>query len=321
MSQPARDAIQTRNLSKLYGAVTALSDVSLTVPMGSIYGFLGPNGAGKTTTIRLLLGFIQPSAGEAQLLGYNSWTEGVAARSRLGFLVAADALYPDLTGAALLAYTAALSGQRPALRAVLLDALELGPDALQRKFGTYSKGMRQKIALIAAMQHDPEVLVLDEPTDGLDPLIQRNFEETLQEIHRRGRTIFMSSHDLPEVERLCETVAIVRGGRLLTEARISDLQRRHRRQAIVQFRTTAPADLGCISGVVQSQVTETRADLLFEGEIGPLLHALAGYDVVDLLLPPAKLDDIFLGFYGADGVAGEPLSPPDSISVTAGRRA
>ena len=294
-------AIRTRGLSKRYGTVDALCDLSLGVPAGAIYGFLGPNGAGKTTTIRMLLGFVRPSAGEARVLGHDCWRDGVAARARLGYLVAGDALYPDMTGAALLDFAADLSGSPPASRRDLLDALELDGSALGRKLGTYSKGMRQKLALVAAMQHDPELLILDEPTDGLDPLIQRNFEEVVRAIHARGRTVFMSSHDLPEVERLCERVAIVRDGRLLTEATIADLRRRHRREAVVVFPETPPADLGAIAGVVAARVDGNRAVLAIEGEIGPLLRGLAPFDVIDLLLPPPRLEDIFLGFYGPEG--------------------
>jgi ABC-2 type transport system ATP-binding protein len=308
----ARDyAIQTRGLSKRYGQVAALTDLSLSVPDGSIYGFLGPNGAGKTTMIRMLLGFIRPSAGEARVLGHDSWREGVAARARLGYLVAGEALYSDMSGTALLEFAADLSGRPPAMRRTLLDALELGGAPLGRKLGTYSKGMRQKLALVAAMQHDPQVLILDEPTDGLDPLIQRNFEEVIRAIHARGRTVFMSSHDLPEVERLCQTVAIVRGGRLLTEATIADLQRRHWRQAVVFLRDAPPLRLDAIPGVVSCRIEGNRVDLAIEGEIGPLLRGLASLDVVDLHLPPPRLEDIFLGFYGSD----DPNSGSDRAGV------
>ena len=311
-------AIQTHGLSKRYGRVDALSDLSLGVPSGTIYGFLGPNGAGKTTTIRMLLGFVRPSSGTARVLGHDCWRDGVAARSRLGYLVAGDALYPDMTGAALLDFAAALSGQPPTAQLHLLNALELGGNALDRRLGTYSKGMRQKLALVAAMQHDPEILILDEPTDGLDPLIQRTFEEVVRALRDRGRTVFMSSHDLPEVERLCETVAIVRDGRLLTEESISDLQRRHRREAVVVFREMPTVDLSTIAGVATSRVDGRRAVLAIEGEIVPLLRALASFDIVDLLLPPPRLEDIFLGFYGPEELGvldgqsplGAPV-PPD----------
>jgi ABC-2 type transport system ATP-binding protein len=304
-------AIATIGLSKRYGSIGALSDLTLTVPRGSIYGFLGPNGAGKTTTIRMLLGFARPTAGSARVLGHDAWSNGVAARRDLGYLVAGEALYGDMTGAALLDFAADLSGRRPSLRREVLDALELDNAALRRRLRSYSKGMRQKLALTAAIQTDPELLILDEPSDGLDPLIQRAFEEILCGLNRRGRTVFMSSHDLGEVERVCELVAVVRGGRLLAEERIDDLKRRHRRSATVVFRHPVPPDLDRVPGVLHADRDGNRAELAIEGDIGPLLRALAAHDVIDVLLPPPRLEDIFLGFYGADG--------PANLDATAGR--
>lgn len=290
-------AIATFGLGKRYGAIAAVSDLTLTAPRGSIYGFLGPNGAGKTTTIRMLLGFARPSAGHALLLGHDCWRDGVAARRNLGYLVAGDALYPDMTGSALLDFAADLSGRPPSLRGHVLDALEFGQAALARRLGTYSKGMRQKLALTAAIQADPDLLILDEPSDGLDPLVQRAFEEVLRGLNHRGRTVFMSSHDLGEVERLCEMVAVVRGGRLIVEERIDDLKRRHRRSASIRFRHATPPDLERVPGVVHVTRDGNRAHLAIEGDIAPLLRELATHDVADLLLPPPRLDDIFMGFY------------------------
>lgn len=302
----ARDepAIVTRGLTKRYGRVEALSEVDLRVPRGSIYGFLGPNGAGKTTTIKLLLGFVRPSAGSARIFGHDAWADGVAARRELGFLVPPDALYPDMTGAAQLDFAADISGRPAVLRGRLLDALELERVALGRRLVTYSKGMRQKLALISAIQHDPELLILDEPTDGLDPLIQRAFEQILAELRGRGRTIFMSSHDLAEVERVCERVAVVRDGRLVAEEAIAAMKRFHRRTAEVEFRDGIPAGLEDVPHVAVTGRRGRRVDLAIDGDVGPLLRFLAGGDVVDLLLPPPRLEDIFMGFYGSD--AGRP---------------
>jgi ABC-2 type transport system ATP-binding protein len=297
-------AIATAGLGKRYGTVAALTDLTLTAPRGSIYGFLGPNGAGKTTTIRLLLGFARPTTGRALLLGHDCWRDGVAARRNLGYLVAGDALYPDMTGLALLDHAADLSGRPPILRRAVLDALDLGRAALGRRLGTYSKGMRQKVALTAAIQTDPELLILDEPSDGLDPLVQRAFEEILRDLNRRGRTVFMSSHDLGEVERFCEVVAVVRGGRLLAEERIDDLKRRHRRSASVWFRHAAPAGLDRVPGVVHVARDGNRAELAIEGDVAPLLRELATCDLADLLLPPPRLEDIFMGFYETGEATG-----------------
>lgn len=205
--------IETEELTKEYGRIRALDAVSLRVPEGSIFGFLGPNGAGKTTAIRVLMGFTRATSGRASVFGHDSWEEGVVVRARIGYLVTADALYPDLSGHDQLAFAASISGKDPVWRDRLLDALELDRAELERRLGTYSKGMRQKLALVASAQHAPELLVFDEPTDGLDPLIQRNFEELLRDFRAEGTTVFMSSHDLGEVERLCDQVAVVRAGR------------------------------------------------------------------------------------------------------------
>lgn len=317
-------AICATRLTKRYGPVEALSDLSLSVPEGSIYGFLGPNGAGKTTTIRLLMGFVRPTAGAAHLFGHDAWRDGVAARRDLGYLVDAEALYPDMTGVALLDFAAHLSGRPPALRRTLLDALELSDDATGRRLGTYSKGMRQKLALTAAIQHDPALLILDEPTDGLDPLIQRAFEELLRERHHQGRTIFMSSHDLAEVERLCERVAVVRDGRLVAEETIAGLKRLHRRTAEVRFLGAVPDGLDRVPFVTVVARDDRRAELALEGDVNPLLRFLAGYEVDLLTIVPPRLEDIFMGFYGQFPNGHEPADPGvadrESAPVLASRR-
>ncbi len=291
-------AIATANLTKRYGSVTALDGIDLVVPRGLTYGFLGPNGAGKTTTIRLLMGFIRPTAGSARLWGHDCWRDGVKARDNLGFLVPADALYPDMSGLSQLDYMATLSGQPPQLRSRLLDALELSAAALGRRINTYSKGMKQKLALTAALQTNPALLVLDEPTDGLDPLIQRGFEDVLSELRSNGTTIFMSSHDLAEVERTCQRVAIIREGRIVAEETIGELKGRHRRTAEVTFTAEPPSGLDRIPGVSALGREGSCVSLAIDGSIVPLLRFLGGRDdVIDLLLPQPRLEDIFLGYY------------------------
>jgi ABC-2 type transport system ATP-binding protein len=291
-------AIATTHLSKRYGSVTALNDVDLFVPAGIIYGFLGPNGAGKTTAIRILMGFIRPTAGEARIWGHDCWRDGVRARADLGYLVPAEALYADMTGQAQLDYMAALSGKPPLLRPRLLDALELAESDLRRRLNTYSKGMKQKLALTAAMQSNPRLLVLDEPTDGLDPLIQRSFERVLHELREAGTTIFMSSHDLAEVERTCERVAIIREGRIIAEETIGELKDRHHRVAIVAFAGEPPRGLDRLPGVAVVSRDGSRVAFSIEGSVMPLLRHLSGRDdVIDVLLPQRRLEDIFLDFY------------------------
>jgi ABC-2 type transport system ATP-binding protein len=288
-------AIETDRLTKHYGPIAALTDLTLAVPAGTIYGFLGPNGAGKTTTIKTLMGFIKPTSGQARIFGHETWSRGVLARRDLGFLVQPDNLYPDMTGAAHLAYAEQLSGRPALLRTRLLAALELSQDAIQRRLGSYSKGMRQKLALIAAMQTDPALLILDEPTDGLDPLIQRNVEEVLLELKARGRTIFISSHDLAEVERACDRVAVVKSGRLVVEETVLGLQRLHRRRAVVTYAGDPPATAP--AGVTEIERDGRRVTYLVEDDPNPLLRALAAAGVEDVTIAPPSLDDIFLAFY------------------------
>jgi ABC-2 type transport system ATP-binding protein len=316
-------AISTTNLTKRYGVVTALDEVDLVVPSGVTYGFLGPNGAGKTTAIRLLMGFVRPSAGTARIWGHDCWRDGVRARTDLGYLVPADSLYPDMSGYALLDYMAALSGKPPLLRRRLLDALELGQDALSRRLNTYSKGMKQKLALTAAIQTEPALLVLDEPTDGLDPLIQRSFETMLSDLRVGGATIFMSSHDLAEVERTCERVAIIRDGRIVAEETIDDLKQLHHRVAEVTFAGEPPAGLDRLVGIAVTGRDGNRVVLTLDGSVTPLLRFLADRDdVVDLLLSPPRLEDIFLGYYDtsasgrmrSQAVPLTPAAPTESVS-------
>jgi ABC-2 type transport system ATP-binding protein len=289
-------AIQTTGLTKRYNGVDALSGLSLTVERGELYGFLGPNGAGKTTTIRLLMGFIKPTHGQARMLGHDTWADGVRARANAGYLVQSESLFPELTGADQLAFAERLSGTGAPLRNRLLDLLELSRSDLDRKLKTYSKGMRQKLALVAAAQHDPELLILDEPTDGLDPLIQRAFEEHLRERNAAGRTIFMSSHDLGEVDRLCQRVAIVRAGKLVQEESIVRLRSQHRRRVeVVLFAPLPPGAV--IPGVEVVSVEGRTLSLLVDRDPNPLLAFLAGRAVESVTIAPPSLNDIFAGFY------------------------
>lgn len=315
MIAPDTPAISTANLTKRYGPFFALDRVDLAVPHGVTFGFLGPNGAGKTTLIRLLLGFLRPSAGQAHIHGHDCWRDGVRARADLGFLVPAEALYPDMTGAALLDYMARLSGRAPSVRPLLLDALELGQAALARRFGAYSKGMKQKLALTAAIQTAPALLILDEPTDGLDPLIQRAFEQVLADVHRQGSTIFMSSHDLAEVERTCAHVAIIREGRIVAQASLAELPARHQRHVEISF-AAEPPDRIPIPGVSAMRREGRRLSFAHAGGIAPLLAFLAARDdVIDLIISRPSLEDIFLGYY--DGQAPPRHAPPTDVRALA----
>lgn len=286
--------------------VVALEDLTVDVRPGEIFGFLGPNGAGKSTTIRILLGFLHPSAGRARVLGHDAACDGLAIRARTGYLPGGIALYDSMSGEDLLDYLAQLYGRAAPLRGDLLDRLELSAVDLRRPVRDYSRGMRQKMGIVQALQHDPELAILDEPSEGLDPLMQHAFYAILEDRRRQGRTVFFSSHVLSEVERVCDRVAIIRQGRLVAAASVDELRGRRRRH--VEIRVDGPTPT--LEGVPGISVTQVRpgqvlADL--EGDVGPLLAALQGVAVRDLLIEPARLEEAFLEYY-VPGVAPE-VSP------------
>lgn len=304
----APDAVlEIESLTKRYGRILALDGVTMAVPRGSIFGFLGPNGAGKTTLIRIVMGFMRATAGEARMLGHDTWSDGVQARERVGYLVTADGLYPDLTGYQQLDYAATISGRPPEWRDRILDALELGDAALRRTLGTYSKGMRQKLALTAAAQIRPELLVLDEPTDGLDPLIQRNFEEMLRSFRDEGTTVFMSSHDLGEVERTCDQVAVVSAGKLIASGPMESLKQRYSQRVEVDFDGAVPDGIDAVAGIEIVHRTEHGVEMRLEHDINPLLGFLARHPVRRMEVRPPELQEVFLSFYerkNGNGVTG-----------------
>jgi ABC-2 type transport system ATP-binding protein len=323
--------IETEGLTKDYGhAVRALVDLSIEIRPGEIFGFLGPNGAGKTTAIRLLLGFLRPTAGRASVLGLDAGRDSVAIRRRVGYLPGGIALYDTLTGLALLDYLADLYGRSAARRAELVDRLELSAATLRRPLRDYSRGMRQKIGIVQALQHDPELAILDEPTEGLDPLMQRAFYDILDDLRVAGRTIFLSSHVLAEVERVCDRVAIVRQGRLVALEDVAALLARRRRHVELRVRGAAPSLAGVpgVSGVV---VREGHLSCDLEGDVAPFLAALASVDVADLTIEPAHLEEAFLELYaeapgsaaprdgnGRSVAASAPSAPEPSAAPTGG---
>jgi beta-exotoxin I transport system ATP-binding protein len=303
-------AIQTAGLTKYYGRrlavrgrgalVRALEDLSIEVREGEIFGFLGPNGAGKSTMIRVLLGYLHPTAGRASVLGLDIGRESIAIRRRVGYLPGGIALYDTMTGEDLLDYLAALYGRRPVRRPVLLDRLEFSARDLRRLVRDYSRGMRQKMGIIQALQHDPELAILDEPSEGLDPLMQRAFYEILEDLRREGRTIFFSSHVLSEVERICDRVAIIRQGRLVALEEVAALLNRRRRH--VEMRLAGePPRLEGVPGVSHVQVADGMVRLDLEGDVGPFLRAIAAAPITDLTIEPAHLEEAFLEYYAGDG--------------------
>jgi ABC-2 type transport system ATP-binding protein len=292
-------AIETTGLTKHYGDVRAVEDVTMTVGEGEIFGFLGPNGAGKTTAIRMLLGFLHPTAGTATVLGRDIVRGSVEIRRDVGYLPGGVALYDGLTGEEQLDYMARLSGRPPVRRAALTERLELPARTLRRLVRDYSRGMRQKIGIVQAIQHDPELAVLDEPTEGLDPLMQRAFYGILDDLRADGRTVFLSSHILSEVERVCDRVAIIRRGRLVALEEIGALLARRKRNVEMRLAGPPPALEG-IPGVSGVAVSDGRLTCRLEGDVGPFLAVVAGARVTDLTIEPARLEEAFLEFYAED---------------------
>ncbi len=328
------DALSTTGLSKSYGRhefpvsarirgtgpeVHALTDLSIAVHEGEIFGFLGPNGAGKSTTIRLLLGYLHPTSGGASVLGRDIVRDSVEIRRRVGYLPGGIALNDTLTGERLLDYLGALTGRPSIRRAELLDRLELSPRTLRRPVRDYSRGMRQKIGIIQALQHDPELAILDEPTEGLDPLMQRAFYGILDDLQAAGRTIFFSSHVLSEVERVCDRVAIVRQGRLVALEDVARLLERRKRNVELRVADDDVPTLDGVPGVTAiSRYPDGRVTCQLEGDVGPFLAALTGHRIVDLTIEPAHLEEAFLELY--EDAEPEAEAPPSTAPIATAPR-
>lgn len=287
--------------------IRALDELDLVVRPGEVFGFLGPNGAGKSTCIRLLLGFLHPTRGTARVLGLDAERAGVEIRRRVGYLPGGIALYDGMTGTELLDYLGAFYGRPPRRRARLTDGLELSVRDLGRPIRDYSRGMRQKLGIVQALQHDPELAILDEPSEGLDPLMQQAFYAILDELRAEGRTVFLSSHVLSEVERVCDRVAIVRHGRLVALEEIDGLLARRRRT--VEMRLAGPPpDLSSVPGVSDVEVIDGHLRCRLAGDVRPFLAAIAAAPLTDLTIEPARLEDAFLELYHDDGDAIEPTT-------------
>ena len=292
----AGPVIATAGLSKDYGSGRGLFGLDLEVQAGEVFGFLGPNGAGKSTTMRLLLDLIKPTSGSARVLGLDTAGESLEIRRRVGFLPGDLALYPKLTGRVVLEYLAELrGGVDRRLRDSLVD--RFGAD-LDRPVRELSTGNRRKLGLIQAFMHDPEVLILDEPIAGLDPLVQQSFHSLLAEVSARGRTVFLSSHTLSEVERVTDRLAILREGRLVVVDSLENLRRVAVQRLEIEF--GEPVDAHEFDGL--PGVTEARADgrtvtVSFEGSADPVVKAAARHEVRAIHPREDDLEEIFLRYY------------------------
>jgi ABC-2 type transport system ATP-binding protein len=289
-------AIETEGLTKRYGSHRGIEDVGFSVRQGEVFGFLGPNGAGKTTTIRTLLDLIHPTAGSARIFGLDSRRDSVAIRARLGNLPGDFGFGREATGREAVRLLSRLRGIDGGGRA--RELAERFRADLDRPLGQLSRGNRQKIGLILATFHWPELLVLDEPTGGLDPLMQEEFLALVGEERERGAAVFLSSHELDEVQRVCDRVGIVRGGRLIAVERIADLLGKARRRFTVELGDPAGLErLRELPGVADFELAGSRISFTAAGDLDAVVRELAGHHVVDLEATHPSLEEVFLGYY------------------------
>jgi ABC-2 type transport system ATP-binding protein len=302
-------AIETHKLTKWYGPkARGIIDVDLVVETGQIFGFLGPNGAGKSTTIRLLLDLIRPTSGTATVLDLDIHRDRLAIDRRVSYVPGELSLYSDLTGGQMLTYLGNLqSGVDAAYRDKLIERLELDPS---KRIKRLSRGNKQKVGLVAAFMFRPELIILDEPTSGLDPFVQLEFEHLCEEARSEGRTVFISSHQLPEVEHLCDRVGIIREGRLLAVESITALKERALRRLEIEFGGKVdPAAFANLPGVRDVSVKDGALSCTVMGSLDALVKAAARFEVRNLRSIETSLEEIFLAYYGADDeIAGKEAS-------------
>ena len=295
----AGPVICVEHLTRTFGRRRGVADIDFEVDSGEIFGFLGPNGAGKSTTIRLLLGLYLRTTGRIELFGLDPAHSAVAVRRRVGYLPGELALYPRLTGRQHLERFARARGLRDL--GYQSELVERFAAELDRPVRALSKGNRQKIGIVLAFMHRPELLILDEPTSGLDPLLQDEFATLLRETVAEGRTVFLSSHELDEVQRVVTRLAIIKDGRIVVTDTIDGL-RRHAPRTI-EFRFAGPVDPAAFEAVDGTRVVTREPDrivLAVSGPVGRLLQVAAAHDPVDITARPADLEELFLSYYRTD---------------------
>ena len=314
-------AIEVEGLTKAYGETVANDDLSFTVREGEIFGFLGPNGAGKSTLIRMLLGFQSPTAGTARVLGRDIRDEDelLSAKAELGYLPATPGFDGGVTGRTFLDFQAELKGdQRRG------ELLELFDPPLDRKIRAYSTGNKQMLGIVQTFMHDPALVVMDEPTAGLDPLKQEQFNDFIRRERERGVTVFFSSHVLGEVRRVCDRVGIIREGRLAALEDVGDLLKRGGKHVRVTTAESVDPESFAFPGVVDCQAVGRQLQFTFTGDYDDLVAELADYDIVDLDVEEPPLEDVFMHFYGdrdsnaTTDAAGDtgPQPPTDTATAT-----
>jgi ABC-2 type transport system ATP-binding protein len=292
-------AISIQDITKRFGNLAAVNNLSLEVEQGEILGFLGLNGAGKTTTIRVLLDLLRPNAGRALIFGHDCRTEGLQARASIGYLPGELGIYSDLNGGEVLDLLAGL--QRKPVdkqhRREIQERMEFPDRDLHRRLREYSTGMKRKLGIVQAFQSDPDLLILDEPTEGLDPLMQESFYQLLADVKSRGRTVFMSSHVLSEVGRVCDRIALLRKGELALLSSVEECRRLAARSVRVFFSEDVQANSGLPQGVKIVTAAPRLWTLKVEGPLGPLLSAIAALPVRDLEVAEPRLEDAVMAFY------------------------
>jgi ABC-2 type transport system ATP-binding protein len=311
--------IEMHQLTKWYGPHRGIEDIDLAIEPGQVFGFLGPNGAGKSTAMRVLLDFHRPTSGSAALLGLDSHAHSLAIRRRTSYLSGDVALYERLTAREQLTWLGDLRGGIEATRIEeLADRLTLD---LTRKIGDLSKGNRQKVGLVQAFMAEPELLILDEPTSGLDPLVQHTFQELVREIADDGRTVFLSSHIIDEVDRTCDRVAVIREGRLEAVESIESLRARAMRSVRITFdKVVDPTEFVGLAGVHHATGAGHIIDIKMTGDIDSIVKHAARHHVVELVSERADLEEIFLAFYAGDAPdqANEPPASGESSAADEG---
>ena len=296
-------AIETRGLTKYYGRVVGLEQLSLEVAQGEVFGFLGANGAGKTTTIRMLLDLVRPTSGTASILGFDCHRQSLDARRRIGYLPGEMPFYPELTGARYLRFLSAIADlpASPARLQFLLRRFDVSDLDLNRRMRDYSHGMKRKLGLIQALMTEAPVLILDEPTSGLDPLMIEAFSETVDELARSGRTtVFLSSHILSEVDRVCQRIGLVRGGQLVAVRTLSELRAAAPRRMTISFATPVNGDMPALPGATLVSREPGRWVLDVRGPLGDIIPRLGSLPVADVQLAAFTLDEAILRLMAAE---------------------
>lgn len=289
------NAIETIGLTKFYGRHRGVENLDLEVREGEIFGFVGPNGAGKSTTIRTLVGLILPTSGSARVFGRDVVREGKEIRRQIGYLPSEVEYYDGMRVRELLEYSQRFYNREGNGR--LLELAEMLDLDLTREISDLSHGNKKKVALVQALLHHPRLIILDEPTDGLDPLIQTRLYHLLRQENEKGATIFFSSHVLSEVERLCRRVAIIRAGTLAAVEEIGALQRKRVSRVCAEFSSPFPSDQLSLPGVVSLQTDDRKAQFLYSGEMAPLLQRLAEMAVDRLTVEEPSLEEVFMHYY------------------------